>query len=434
MKRQGAVFIAVLLPVAVGIGALVWRDQPLLAVGVGTLGVLVHWVASRDADRDGELADSSYFFGFVLTLVFLAVGLQVLGSSPVPAPGLPDAQQSQRGSAIVLGFLQDLAAGLSLTIVGLVVRQVRTLSAARLALPDPAAQWQVAMQKELGQSIGALIDALRNRPEAIAARELSDARSHARDAVDTLDRSIASAADTLSASVGRLNEAVDMATTNILRAGSALGTSLAESAQRMEAEVAQVLAAIEGQRRESAEGLREAQAASAAIRADASSQIQLHLQQWKATLEQARSSLAEAHQALDTEYRRGLAGFAASGTAFADLADRAARDVQALPNPAERLGGLWDGVRALETDLTESLGGVLRELGALRERSEQATRSLQALSGTTEGATAAIGAGGKRLGEALQRELQQMNGIIEEYTSLLERTTGALAAGTGGRT
>jgi hypothetical protein len=431
MKRQGAVFVATLLPSAAAVGVLVFRDEPLLAVAAGTAGILLHWLASRDSDRDGEIADSSYFFGFVLTLVFLAVGLYVLSTSSAAPSVAVDPQQSRRGSEIVLGFLQDLAAGLSLTIVGLVIRQVRTLSAARAA--DPAAAWQTAMQKELGQSIGALIDALRNRPEAVAARELSDARSHAREAVDHLDRSITTAAGTLAASVRQLNEAVDSATTGMLRAGSMLGTSLAETTQRIEAEVGQVLATLEGQRKESTEALREAHSASAAIRAEAATHMQTYLHQWKAALDQARTALTETHEALDTEYRRGLEGFAASGRAFAELAERAAKDVEALPNPAERLTGLWDGVRAMETHLVDSMRGVHRELMSLRERSEQATRSLQALTGSVDGAAAVIGSGTNKLGEALQRELQQMNGIVEEYTTLLERTTGALAAGTGGR-
>ena len=433
MKRQGAVFVATLLPSAAAVATLVLRDEPLLAVAAGTTGVLLHWVASRDSDRDGEIADSSYFFGFVLTLVFLAVGLHVLSTSSVAPSVVVDPQQPRRGSEIVLGFLQDLAAGLSLTIVGLVVRQVRTLSAARVSAPDPAVAWQTAMQKELGQSIGALIDALRTRPEAIAARELTDARSHAREAVDHLDRSIAAASGTLAASVGQLNAAVDAVTTGLLRAGSMLGTSLAETTQRIEAEVGQVLSTLEGQRRESTEALREAHAASAAIRAEAAAHMQTYLHQWKEALDQARSALTETHQALDVEYRRGLEGFAASGRAFAELADRAAKDVEALPNPAERLTGLWNGVRAMETDLVDTMRGVHRELMTLRERSEQATRSLQALTGSADGAAAVLGSGSTKLGEALQRELQQMNGIIDEYTTLLERTTGALAAGTGGR-
>jgi flagellar biosynthesis chaperone FliJ len=234
----------------------------------------------------------------------------------------------------------------------------------------------------------------------------------------------------MAAAVRKLHDAVDAATTGMLRAGSTLGTSLAENTQRIEAEVAQVLAAIEGQRKESTEALHAAQTASASIREEASTQLQAHLSQWKLTLDQARSAMADAHRALDEEYKRGLAGFSSTGAAFAELAERAAKEVEALPNPADRLVGLWDGVRGLETTLAESLGGVLRELTTLRERSEQLAKSLQVLSGSADSAAASVGAGGARLGEALQRELQQMNGIIEEYTSLLERTTGALAGET----
>src|SRR6185369_8888121 len=152
MKKHGLVFIAAFAPAAAGVGALVYMQRPMQAVAAGTAGVLLHWALSARNGDDGELADASYFFGFLLTLVFLAVGLYTLGASA-----------QQRDSAnVIVGFLRDLAAGLLLTIVGLVVRQVRTLSASRTAVTDASL---TEAQRELAAAMRVLVQAMQRRPE-----------------------------------------------------------------------------------------------------------------------------------------------------------------------------------------------------------------------------------------------------------------------------
>ena len=73
------------------------------------------------------------------------------------------------------------------------------------------------------------------------------------------------------------------------------------------------------------------------------------------------------------------------------LAEQVKREVQALPNPGERLVGLWDGVRSLETTLTESIGGASRaacraqsshqraldRIGAARAKHRQAAETIE---------------------------------------------------------
>jgi ABC-type Fe3+ transport system permease subunit len=88
--------------------------RPEAALITGVAGLVLHWLLTAKPQHDGELADASYFFGFLLTLIFLAAGLVSLGSSIASGP------------AVVVGFLKDLGAGLVLTIVGLLMRQMRT--------------------------------------------------------------------------------------------------------------------------------------------------------------------------------------------------------------------------------------------------------------------------------------------------------------------
>jgi ABC-type transporter Mla subunit MlaD len=121
------------------------------------------------------------------------------------------------------------------------------------------------------------------------------------------------------------------------------------------------------------------------------------------------------------EYQRGLATLSAAGTTFAELAEKVSKDVEALPDPAERLIGLWDGVRSLERTLTSSIGGASEELETLAQRSAELSTALVKLERTTGSAAGNIERGGAELGETLRRELTQMNQLLEEYTRLFER-------------
>jgi hypothetical protein len=131
--------------------------------------------------------------------------------------------------------------------------------------------------------------------------------------------------------------------------------------------------------------------------------------------------MQRAHETVDVEYRRGLTNLATAGTAFADMATGVARQVESLPNPAERLVGLWDGVRALESTLTSSITGASQQLDALRKRSEDLSGALGRLGQSADSASSELETGGDKLGTALQRELRQMNEILDEYTQLLEQ-------------
>lgn len=408
MNRHSLTFLIAFLLAAGAVAPFVLSGLPLYGLVAGLVGLVLHWMLSRGGDRDGEVADSSYFFGFLLTLVFLALGLYRVGV------------EAGAGSVQILGFLEDLAAGLALTIAGLLIRQVRTLSGARGATGEsPVAD----IQRQLAENLKAMIELWRARPEHQVVDMLEQSRSMARDAAAQLDRNIAAAGTRMLESVERLDEATVAATQSMMRAASGVSGTMTEMSQRLEVDIhnvvssvqksaSDVLAIIEQQRVAADEALTKAQ---------------LHhreqLELWRATLDHAKASLGDAQRSLDEEYRRGMDGFAASGTAFAQLAEQTTVYVQALPNPAERLAGLWDGVRQLETDLTEAIAGSVLELGALRDRSEHLRQSLEHLGGSTDRAATLIGSGSERLGGSLQRELDQMNGIIEEYVTLLERTT-----------
>lgn len=408
-KKHGRVFFFAFALTAGAVAALVLTHRLAAALGAGTAGLLLHWWLSAGKENDGELADSSYFFGFLLTLIFLAAGLFTLS----PAAG------STKGPDLPL-FLTELGSGLVLTIVGLMVRQVRTLSSVGRAAPEAATALTDA-QRGLAEAMQALVQALKNRPEEIAANELRDTRAKAREAAESLEQTTVRATQRVEASIIKLEDATITVTSAMLRAASGLGESLTTNTQRMQIEVAAVLTLLETQRVGLEESLRRSEVAAATTQREISEQLKAQLDEWRVTLQASRAFLVAAHESIDGEYRRGLETLTSAGATFSELAEKVSRDVEALPDPAERLTGLWDGVRSLERTLTSSIGGACEELETLAQRSSELSTALVKLERTTGSAAGNIERGGAELGETLRRELTQMNQLLEEYTRLLER-------------
>lgn len=386
MRRHGRVFFAIFLPTAVAVGALVLAERSGTALLVGVGGLVVYWALSAKPQHDGELADASYFFGFLLTLAFLTAGLINLGAAGTTGP------------AVVTSFLQDLGAGLVLTIVGLLMRQVRALSATERGAASPGDTLTEA-QRELAQAMRVLVRALEVRPQEAAARELQDARSKAREAAEGLERNVVLAAERIDSSMQRLEETTTAVTSALLRASSGLGEALTTNLERIQLEVAGALAALEAERRQIEDAVRQA----------------------RVTSEQTQRQLAEQMQA----HVGALTSLSAASNAFGELAEQVKREVLALPNPGERLTGLWDGVRSLETTLASSIGGATEQLATLARRSEELSTALARLERSSDTAAGTVERGGAELGDALRRELAQMNQVLDEYTRLFERNLGA---------
>jgi len=389
MRRHAWLFLLAFVPSAVGVAILASRQRPDLALAVGAGGLLLQWLLSRNTDQDAEVADSSYFFGFLLTLVFLASGLARLGDSTAGGP------------TIVFGFLKDLGAGLALTVLGLLIRQVRTLANAERPAATPADSLSEA-QRDLAQAMRVLIRALDARPQEVAARELEDARAHARAATEGLERNVVLAAERIESSLRRLEETTTTVTAGLMRASSGLGDALTTNVERIQIEVTSALNALEAQRKQIEQSVRDA----------------------RATSEETQRQLAEQMQS----HVKALTSLSASSTAFFELADRVKTEVVSLPNPAERLVGLWDGVKALESNLSASISGATEQLATLTKRSADLSNSLVRLEKSSNVAANAVEQGGAELGDSLRRELAQMNRVLDEYTRLFDRNLAAMDA------
>jgi len=389
MRKHSRVFLLTFIPSAAGVALLAMRQRPDLAFAAGTAGLLLHWLVSRSSEQDAEIADSSYFFGFLLTLVFLAAGLARLGDSAASGP------------TIVFGFLKDLGAGLALTILGLLIRQVRTLSKPERPVAAPADSLTEA-QRDLAQAMRVLIRALDARPQEVAAKELQDARAHAREATEGLERNVVLAAERIESSLRRLEETTTTVTAGLMRASSGLGDALTTNVERIQIEVASALTALETQRKQIEQSVRDA----------------------RTTSEETQRQLGEQMRA----HTNALTSLSASSTAFFELADRVKNEVVSLPNPAERLVGLWDGVKSLESNLNASISGANEQLATLARRSAELSNALVRLEKSSSVAANAVEQGGAELGDSLRRELAQMNHVLDEYTRLFERNLSTMDA------
>jgi chromosome segregation ATPase len=386
MRKNSWVFLLTFLSAAGAVAGLVLAQRTAGALAAGIAGLVLYWALSTSPTHDGELADASYFFGFLLTLVFLAAGLVSLGGATLSGP------------AGVLGFLRELGAGLALTIVGLMMRQLRTLAATgrgEAASSDSLTE----AQRELAQAMRVLIRALESRPQEVAAGELQDTRSRAREATEGLERNVVQAAERIETSMRQLEQSTTTVTSTLLRAGSGLSDALTTNVERIQLEIAGSLAAFETQRR----------------------QIETSIADARTAAEETQRRLAEQMAG----HADALSHVSAAGTAFVELAERVKHEVQALPNPGERLIGLWDDVRSLESTLSDSIAGAAAQLTALGARSEELSKALGRLERSTANAAGTIESGGAELGESIRRELSQMNQVLDEFTRLFERDFGA---------
>ena len=232
MKHQSRLFAGLLTVTGVAVFVLARKQMPAYAAAAGILGLLVHWSLSSGDDSDAERADASYFLGFLLTLVLLSAGLWSLASAGA-------ATGARASAAVLYQFLYDLGAGLTITIAGLAIRQVRTLGATRDSgvVPEPMASPNAALEPLLRE----LIEAVNRLPENVAARETADPGARARRSTEHLEHALAESAPRIIASMLRLEDSVMTTAATLTRTGSALSDALTQTSERIDSQITDVL-------------------------------------------------------------------------------------------------------------------------------------------------------------------------------------------------
>ena len=377
MKGQSKLFLILFALTGAGVFWLARQQQPAFAAGAGILGILVHWRLATGNDSDAELADASYFLGFLLTLVLLAAGLSSLAN--------------RANAGALYEFLNDLGAGLTITIAGLAIRQVRTLSAPRVE-PTP--------QQSLEPLLRELIAAVNRLPEDISKREVAiDPRA--------AEREVIAAAPRIHASMLQLEDSVATTVARMTRTASSLGDTLSQAVERVDSQMADVLQQL-GKEREA---------------------MLAQFEEWRTALGNAHTLLVDGHQTLDTEYRRGLLAVSAAGRTFTQLSNQVAADLKRLPNPAERLEHLWTGVDTLDTKLKDSIGEAGARFVALSKQAQEASASVDRLSQSLRTASANIERGGGEVSATLERELRDVSKVLDDFVGLLNERVNGIGVG-----
>jgi hypothetical protein len=399
--KQSRLFFALFVIAGAGVFMLARMQEPAYAAAAGIGGILLHWRLSSGNDSDAEHADASYFLGFLLTLVLLAAGLWSLASA-----GQPTANTQPTG-LVLYQFLYDLGAGLTITIAGLAIRQIRTLAATResaapavvVASPAPPPALEPLLLREL-------INAVNRLPESISARESTDPAVRAQRSTEHLEHALAESAPRIIATMRQLEDSVTTTASTLTRSASSLGDALTHTTERIDTQVGEVLELLAKER--------------AAMLAQ--------FEEWHRALEAAHTLMVDGHQTLDSEYRRGLLAVSAAGRSFTQLSNQVAADVKRLPNPAERLEHLWQNVDALDEKLRTSIGSAGERLTALGAQAQTAGASVEKLAASLKTASAQIERGGGEMSASLERELKDVSKVLDDFVALLDERVAAMGA------
>lgn len=399
--KQSRVFFMMFVVAGAGVFMLARMHEPAYAAVAGIGGILLHWRLSSGNDADAENADASYFLGFLLTLVLLAAGLWSLAST-----GSPTATGQPTGT-VLYQFLYDLGAGLTITIAGLAIRQVRTLAAPResadtavvVAQPAPPPALEPLLLREL-------INAVNRLPESISSRETTDPAVRAQRSTEHLEHALAESAPRIIATMRQLEDSVSTTSAIMTRSASALGDALTQTTDRIDTQIGEVLEVLAKER--------------AAMLAQ--------FEDWRKAVEQAHQLMVDGHQTLDSEYRRGLLAVSAAGRSFTQLSNQVAADMKRLPNPAERLEHLWTNVDAVDEKLRTSIGGAADRLTALAAQAHAASASVEKLATSLKTASTQIERGGGEMSASLERELKDVSKVLDDFVTLLDERVATMGA------
>jgi hypothetical protein len=399
--KQSRVFFALFVIAGAGVFQLARMHEPAYAAGAGIAGILLHWRLSSGNDSDAENADASYFLGFLLTLVLLAAGLWSLASA-----GTPTATTQPTG-LVLYQFLYDLGAGLTITIAGLAIRQVRTLSATR----EPAAAVVVAAPAPPPPALEPLllrelINAVNRLPESITARETADPAVRAQRSTENLEHALAESAPRIIATMHQLEDSVTKTAAIMTRSASSLGDALTQTTDRIDTQIGEVLTVLAKER----------------------AAMLTQFEEWRKAVEQAHQLMIDGHQTLDSEYRRGLLAVSAAGRSFTQLSNQVAADMKRLPNPAERLEHLWTNVDVLDEKLRDSIGGASERLTTLGAQAQAAGASVERLAASLKTASTQIERGGGEMSASLERELKDVSKVLDDFVTLLDDRVATMGA------
>ena len=424
------------IPLLAG-GGFVWvrtvaNDHQNALIG-GLAAIVVYLVMSwRDGD-DEEVADASYFLGFLLTLVLLAGGLWKL------SPQLIGPEAAARGTTVdILPFVKDMAVGFILTIAGLSARQLRVLYFGP-AGPDQHGRSSVdeqlrndvmallAAQRELVASTGQLTRQLDGAQISQTIRQADDALLVTKEALAQLKRTVTNVSTALETSIGRFRDVVDEGSSELTRSAGAMSSTLMAQTEVIGAQVTGILTQVGEHRVRIEQALADSIATATATQRELGADLQRQRAEWQRELEVALQALATMHETLAEQFSKGIRQVGQSSDSFAALSTEVLQTIERMPDPATRLESLWSGIQRLDTLIADNAQRASNELAILGDRAKAAQTGVDELSEGTRAAAANVRSGGAEAAAALRQELRQVDEVLTDFHRVLEGRIKALA-------
>jgi hypothetical protein len=401
----------------------VWpgRFQPWQQILVGGSIIVLHaWSGRRASNGDHEeAADASYFLGFIMTLLFLVFGLM--------------ASEGGIDASWVSSFIADLGVGLSFTVVGLTVRQLEVLRgggrpAAHKEATTPAAVQELSHQAEaVRQSAERIEGSVRAAQERIEG-SLSGLSKGAREvAAERMAKAVLGFEDRVGESTKKLGNAIDELTAATVRsavqiegATSGLRSALHQDLEALAQEVSQVVTEVGRGRERLFELLRATSAEAEETQRLVVATTRGQATEWEAELRATHAHLMGVRAAVEEECRAALGALERSSGALITLADAVVERTNRLPDPSERLQGMWGTIGAQEERMVSSITRASGALDALEHASRGATDQMERMDAGVSGGTRALAHSTSQLEAALARDVEAVHRLVDELYEVIE--------------
>jgi chromosome segregation ATPase len=359
-------------------------------------------VDNRFGDAD-ERRDASYFLGFVMTLVVLVYSLLRGGLAGIT-------------ESWVKLFLQDLGAGLGLTVVGLTVRQFRVLH--QRGTPRTAADDLVAAVGQLTPIMESLEKAVRG----LATTPVGGVPQGLDHSVSNLESRINEAARKLGPALEKLNSNSLKWANDLEAASNRLGVLVTQKLELLETSVGGMTDGVTKAHNRLLRLLRHTTVRARATQQKMSQLATTQANEWVDEVNTLHAMLAAARAALIEESAPAFRALNQSSADLLALAHSVAEQVRQLPNPADRLHQLWRTVAEEEQAMSAAVGRTTTALDGLKTVAAEAEGKLRTLEQRAGGASTALTTGITELRQTLLHEARTLHDLVDEiYDAIVNR-------------
>lgn len=396
--------------------------SPLNKVLVGGSIIAIHWLVTRFG-RNGEgweeAADANYFLGFIMTLLFLVFDL-IWSAGGIDEVWVQD-------------FVVDLGVGLSFSVIGLTFRQLSVLAGksapstkteATPVEPGSAQEW-VEAAKGIADRLSALDRSIANLQGAVTHATPDQLHSIVADFSSRFER----AARSLEQSVSDVSGSMQKSARALESVNSQAHTRLSEALESLRHGVETTVQDLNRAQSELGAALQEAVSEADVTRDLVKGTVRAEAEGWQEHLAETRRIMGAAGEQVREAAERGLAAMGRATERFESLADGIAEQVDALPDPAERIRGLWSVMHDEERILTESLERLQDSVGAMSAAAASATERIEALD--VGGAAKAVDSaaqesaenlvtGSAAMSETLANEANAIKKLLDEFYQVVE--------------